>query len=279
MPITGLIQDLGDFGSSADIYGKRPEVPQFPDFGTYLKKTIKTNISSLPRIEELAEKSTELYRQLLDVANPGATDLLNAGTENIKKMLAGELPKDVEEQLRRNAAEASIGAGTGASEFSGFRTARDLGLASLDLTQRGLAAAERWVAQAQSRTFDFSKMFLGPQDAIRQAEGQWSRDWLHAQVEASPDPGARGEFDSEMAMIGMVLSAYGGGAGYTGGYRSPYGGGGGGGAGPGYGGGTGGGYSFFGGGGGYGATYEGYGGNMYTSVPNEQGGGMSMPFM
>lgn len=222
--VTGLIS--GHFGSDEDIYGQRPDVPEFPDFGDATRQIINRNIRNLPRIEELARRSTDLYRDLLDSATPGATDLMDLGTANIKSLLEGEIPKDVEDRIRQYGAEAGVASGTGGSEFAGYRTARDLGLTSLDLSTRGLAAAERWLAQAKSNTFDFSRMFLGPEHAIRQAEGQFQRDWLAAQVAAAPDPAARGAFDSEMALIGMVLSAYGGGAGYTQGNRQNFGGGG-----------------------------------------------------
>lgn len=271
MPITSFISS--QFGDEDDIYGKKPIVPEFPDFGEAVAGAVDSNIANLPRIEDLARRSTDLYRSLLDQASPGATGLMDLGTANIKSMLEGELPKDVEERIRRYGAEAGVGSGTSGSEFSGNRTARDLGLTSLDLATRGLASAERWIAQAKSNTFDFSKMFLGPEHAIRQAEGTFQRDWLQAQVDAAPDPGARGAFDSEMAFIGMVLSAYGGGAGYTQGYQQqtqpqpPN---------PGDSGG-GGGSSYF--GPAYGSTYQGYGGNMYQSVPTDhEGGGASWPF-
>jgi hypothetical protein len=62
---------------------------------------------------------------------------------NVTSMLGGQVPQDVQDQIRRNAAFTSLmggsaGAGTGAT---GAITARDLGLTSLDLTEKGQAMA------------------------------------------------------------------------------------------------------------------------------------------
>jgi hypothetical protein len=198
-------------------------VPGPIDYGLALERTVQQNISLLPSLEDLATRSTELYSRLMETAYPGITNLRNLGTQQIGSFLRGEIPEDVSRQLRRISAEQSAGAGTSGSPFSKALEARDLGLTSLSLIQGGLGAAERWIAQAKSQTFDFSRMFFGPEDTQRQAEMEWQRQWLEAQVAAAPDPTARGQFDTGMAVIGMVLSAYGGGAGYQGTYRPSYG--------------------------------------------------------
>lgn len=220
--ISGLIG--GFYGSSEELYGRRPVVPEFPDYSKELQKTIEGNISLLPSLSELATKSTELYGKMMESATPGITALKTKGTQQIGSLLSGEVPEDVKRQLRQSAAESGVS--TGAGGFGNERLLRSLGLTSLGLINEGISSAQRWISQAQSQTFDFSKMFMGPQDAIRQAEGRWSQQWLANQVAAAPDPAARGAFDSEMAFLGMVLSAYGGGAGYTQGYKPSYGGGG-----------------------------------------------------
>lgn len=272
--LEGLTRFFSGAGSAEDVYGKRPVVPEFPSYTDALKEITKGNIALLPSLRKLGLESTQAYSDMMEVAFPGFRKLRDAGTANVTSMLAGELPQSVQDILKTRSAEYGVGSGTGMSEFAGAKGLRDLGLETLRYTQMGLDSASRWMNQMQSQTFDFSKMFLGPQDAIRQAENQWSRDWLDAQVEAMPDPTAKGKMDAEMQWIGMILSVYSGGPGYT----------------PtpnqtpqmngtsqgGFGGGTGGGYSYFGGPSGYGTTYRGEGGNMYQSVPNEQGGGMSV---
>jgi hypothetical protein len=217
-----LLGGLGIGGGGASIYGRRPEVPGPIDYGAALERTIGQNIAAIPSLADLATQSTQLYSQLMETAYPGITNLKKLGTEQIQSFLHGEIPQDVSEQLQRIGAEKGAASGTTGSPFNRALTARDLGLTSLSLIQGGLSAAERWITQARSQTFDFSRMFYGPEDTQRQAENEWNRQWLAAQVAASPNPQARGEFDSQMALLGMVLSAYGGGPGYQGTYRSPY---------------------------------------------------------
>lgn len=212
----------GLFADSADVYGTRPVVPGAIDYGAALNQTIGQNIAAIPSLTDLATQSTQLYSQLMETAYPGITNLKKTGTEQIQAFLHGEIPKDVSEQVQRIGAEKAAAGGTQGSPFAKALTARDLGLTSLSLIQGGLSAAERWVQQARSQTFDFSRMFFGPEDSQRQAENEWQRQWLASQVEHAPDPEARGRFDSAMSLLGMVLSAYGGGAGYTNSYRSPY---------------------------------------------------------
>lgn len=211
----GLTRFMSGAGSAEDVYGRRPVVPEFPSFSDALKEITQGNLAALPSLRKLGLESTEAYSKMMEQAYPGITELKTLGTSQIKSFLSGELPQSVQDQLRTRAAEYGVGSGTGGSEFAGARGLRNLGIEQLRYIQSGLDSASRWIGQAQGQTFDFSRMFLGPQDAIRQAEGRFSRDWLANQVEAAPDPTARGKFDAEMSWIGMILSAYGGGAGYT----------------------------------------------------------------
>ncbi len=65
-------------------------------------------------------------------------------------------------------------------------------------------------------TFDYTTMFFSPAQMLDHAYSTFQRDLLAAKSAAAPDPAARGRADQEMALLGMILSAYGGGAGYTG---------------------------------------------------------------
>lgn len=267
--ITGLLGSA--YGSKSELYGKKPNVPGKIDYEESLKEAIATNKELFPDLVEFAKLSTDEMANVLERAMPGYKSMRDSGTAAIASMVKGEIPADVENLIERQAAERGVSLGYGGSQFGTNQLVRNLGLTSLDLVQKGLDSASRWMGQAQSVAFDFSKGFLTKDDAIRKSEFNWNRDWLAAQVEAAPDPAVRGAFDSEMAFLGMVLSVYSGGAGYTGQYKgSNYGGVGGGGGGGGYSG-------FFGGGYNPSGASEG-GGNVGQSFSSEDPNDYGIPW-
>lgn len=230
------------FGSDSELYGRKPVVPESPDFGAIAGEQIEANLRNLPSLRELAALSTDALSDMLERAIPGYKTLRDTGTKQISSLLRGELPKDVQDAIARRASERGIETGTAGSQFASFGELRTLGLTSLDAITKGLSSAESWIAGAQNRTFDFSKMFIF--DPFREGEFRWQRDWLENQVTAAPDPAKRGALETDMAATGMLMGVYGG-SGAAGGrsYNPSYGGVGGGARGNESGGG---GYSFFG---------------------------------
>jgi hypothetical protein len=118
---------------------------------------------------------------------------------NVTSMLAGQVPQDVQDQIRRNAAFTSMssGAGTGGT---GAITARDLGLTSLDLTEKGQAMAGSLLTSGGNlmtsgqNLLGFARNYLMPQpvnplsllplsDLISGA--QWSKSALFQANEAA----------------------------------------------------------------------------------------------
>jgi len=84
---------------------------------------------------------TERFRstvmpKLLDAADEMGMQAIR----NVQSQLQGDIPADVEAQLRRRVAEMGNTLGLRGQD-QGFLTARDLGLTSLDLQERGLANA------------------------------------------------------------------------------------------------------------------------------------------
>jgi len=203
-----------------DLYGVKPVVPDLADVQ---EKTIATNLAAIPKIEELGASINKFnFQQLQDMlkaAIPNYDEIMQTGGRQLSSMLRGEVPEDVQRVVQRSRGAKSFAGGYGGSGMAGAAEAEDLGLTSLGIIREGLSASERWLQAASSRLpglYDVSKMFLNNED-------QFNRDWLAAKVEAAPDPGKRGRFDSQMALIGEVLSIYGGGAGYTGKYNANYG--------------------------------------------------------
>lgn len=207
----------------SDIYGSKPKIPNYPEPVKEIEKVVKEESRIFPDISKLAEQANlfteKQLRDMYERMFPGMFDQINA---TLGSELKGEIPKDVQEAIQRGTAFQSARGGFGGSEMGRNLTARDLGLTSLDITNRALDSASRWVLSSRAPQFDVTQMFLNPGQIMQAADARFQRDLLKASVAAAPDPTKRGRFDSEMSILGMFLSAYGGGAGYTGQYRPNY---------------------------------------------------------
>lgn len=176
----------------------KPKVPQFVPIDTQkeqLKATLG-NITNLASLQSLAGKTNvfnqEELNKMIESAAPGYKDMLGKVRDTASTFLSGEIPKDVQDQIARNAAYQSLTGGFGGK--SGMQrnlVARDLGLTSLDLIQKGVDAGTRWAAMARSGTaaqFDPASMFITPQQRIQTAmfnrTGQFQRDWMKNQLDS-----------------------------------------------------------------------------------------------
>jgi len=205
----------------------KPDVPNFVPVDTTAEQlaAILGNLSNLPELSRLgARTNTALADQtnaILEKILPGYQNLLAKGTETLQSQLSGQLPKDVEEYIKRSAAEMGVSSGTSGSEFNKFGALRNLGLTSLDVTNKALDSASRWIAGAASRSprFDFTSMFVSPAQRIATTQWnttmQWNRDWLQNQIDVLPDAWQRALanlFDNIEETGQSVLGAYAGGA-------------------------------------------------------------------
>lgn len=204
--------------------GKKPQIPAFTpiDIDAEQKAAIAGNAKSFSESAELTTR-TNTYNQselqrMLRVAIPGYDAIVGQQGKLVSSMLSGKLPEEVVSQVQRNAAERAGVGGYGGSGMGRNLEARDLGLTSLQLTQQGLSAAERWLAGTKALAvpgqFDVSAMFLSPAQRVSATvannTGQFNRDLMAANVAAAPDP--------TMRAIGGLLSQVGGslfGAGLT----------------------------------------------------------------
>lgn len=143
-----------------------------------MEDTIAGNLKNLPEAERLAGKTNEAtarqFLAMMERIMPGFGEISKTITGNIKSQVSGELPADVERLIGREAAEKGIVRGTGGSQFENYGALRDLGLTSLELTDRGLNSAQRWMATVSSGapTFNVTSMFISP--AQRIATEQWN---------------------------------------------------------------------------------------------------------
>lgn len=124
---------------------------------------------------------------------PGYAKLRDRITGVNNELLSGQIPEDVSMEVQRRAAAKSFYGGFAGSGMAKNLTARDLGLTSLDLTQKGLDSATRWVSAVRSGTpqFDVTSMFVSPalqiQTSFQEREAQFQRkyvsnlnDWQHS---------------------------------------------------------------------------------------------------
>lgn len=177
-------------------FGSKPKVPTLADVNPDLiqKETTAGNIANFADIAKLATQTNtfnqEQLEALMDRALPGVRESIQ---QNIGSMARGEVPKDVAAAVTRYGAQRGLGALTTGSQFSNNLTARDIGLTSLNLIDKGLSSAESWLQRAQAPQMDVSAMFFSPQQRLAAAELQqarkFDRDVMAAQVKAMPSPG------------------------------------------------------------------------------------------
>lgn len=214
--------------------GDKPEVPDFVpiDVTEEQKKAVLGNLANLPDIAQLGsatnKENAAQYLALLE--SLGLKGLYDQNTSNLESMARGELPKDVEEAIARRSAEAGVASGTSGSEFNKFGKLRNLGLTSLDLTQRALGSSAQWLASASIPQFNFTTMFQSPSQRIATEQWnksmKWNRDWLYNQIKALPSNEEMAyaqmldyvaDFATMAAGVGMGSIGGGGGGGMMGG--------------------------------------------------------------
>lgn len=213
-------------------FGNKPKVPKFEQVDTSKEQlsAIAGNAAAMPALNKLATDlnlfSQQQNDKMLENAFGGFYSSIKSQIgKNILSEVSGEIPTDVSEAVRRNSAAKSLYGGFGGTGMSRNLTARDLGLTSLDLTQKGLDSAGRWMASgAKAPQFDLSGFLVSPQTRIQtqmfNSTNQFDRDWLANQVDAAPDPFMRAlgqafinDESSYMQMLGSASGSGGGGGG------------------------------------------------------------------
>lgn len=221
MPFDMFRQFVGGGGNR--YFGSRLNVPEIPSLADILKTGVGANVAALPDLQKLAT-ATNVFNQeeitrMLESTAPGLLAGMKSATGNAAALARGEIPEDVQRAVQSSTAARSLGGGYGGSGLSRNLTARDLGLTSLNLTGEGQQRLMGLGGFARNLfpTFDYTTAFFSPAQMLDYTYSSFQRNLLAAKSAAAPDPVARGRADQEMALFGMIMSAYGGGAGYTGG--------------------------------------------------------------
>jgi hypothetical protein len=200
---SGLFGDAGksfvaEQGGPDKVFGTKPQVAPFVpvDLSEEQRKALESNKLSVDDLNEL-----------LNAIYPNYSELLQVGSDNALALLHGDLPQGVQDNVFRNSAFASMMGGYAGSGMAGARTARDLGLTSLDLMERGQNSAQRWeqAALANASPFTITTMQQAGTTAANNA-GQQSFLQSTYNVKAAPDPGAAGIFALDTALGQQMLS-------------------------------------------------------------------------
>jgi len=211
------------------IFGSKPQIADYTpvDLSDEQLKAISANIDNFPEFQKLGNLYQQFMLSQYESAIPGFRDILKMGGETTKQMLdvssqelAGEIPKDVQEAVQRSSAFQSLMGGTAGSGMAKALTARDLGLTSLDLTQRGAQmagaagnAAQRWAGLAQAGGPEGMLVTTQQQANLDMQQNLIKRNIQQQKynVEAAPDPVAKGLSDIVMYLTGQYLGSMGGG--------------------------------------------------------------------
>lgn len=79
----------------------------------------------------------------LDSTFLSASSLLEESGDRARQMMTGEIPEDLRGQITQISTEQSLSQGLGLGGASENKTARDLGLTSLDIVERGMTQAQQ----------------------------------------------------------------------------------------------------------------------------------------
>lgn len=233
----------------ADLFGWRGDVlrsgdlPPAPyvDPSREAGKAIAGNLRNLPEAAELARRSDAAnvsnYAALMEQLIPGYSSISGNISGSIESMSRGEIPADLAAYLGRKNAELGITTGTSGSDFDRNRLARNYGLTSLDLINRSLDSAARWMQTVSAGVprMDFTRSFVSPelqiQNQWRNEENRWNVNWLGEQLDAQPSNAERAyskvadyiaDFATLALSYGTKSAMGGGGGGDTGGAVQGY---------------------------------------------------------
>lgn len=184
------------------LFEEKPVLPGLEaiDLGTEQLKSIKGNAAALPSLESLATKVNEFSQseRLKALRNviPGLDASIADVMKNIQSGLKGEIPEDVSDAVQNSAAARSAAGGYAGSGMSRNLLARDLGLTSLDITNKSLDSFNRWLQVGSTYLtgpqMDVTAAFISPmqqaQFDVQERNTMWNYNWFKNQLDAQPEP-------------------------------------------------------------------------------------------
>lgn len=219
------------FGQKIDIHQKGIKPREVTPAGTQAD-AIAANIKNIGDITKQGDLYSQYLQSAIEKQLPDYFTTLAKGSEvglQIEKQAAqeaqGMIPQDVQDTVMRSGAYQNLLSGGGNNYLRSLQ-ARDLGLTSLDLIRQGAAlnasnanTAAQWSNLAQSTIYNIGRDFVTPAQSA--ALAQWNEQRRQAfkvqqaQINAAPDPTAKGVSDTLIGLISAYLSKGGGGASAT----------------------------------------------------------------
>jgi len=216
-------------GVLQEIFGSKPSVPPLQKLNLQSEQqtAITGNLSALPATEKLVGQANQFtqqqIQQMLSSVIPNYGEITGAASTDIESLLKGQIPTDVSNAVQSNAAARALSGGFAGSGMHGDLVARDLGLTSLNLIDKGISSAESWLktmdAMYQPGMMNVSSMFISPlQQAgfdVEERNMQFERSWLQNQINAMPDP-VLGGIESRIYGLAEAYLSKGGGGNFGG---------------------------------------------------------------
>ena len=200
-----------------------PTIPQLPtiNLGTEQSKAISQNQAALPALEATAGQANQFSLQQLTQAlmklDPGYAGQQAGLSADIGAELSGKIPEDVQNAIQENAAARSLGSGTEGSGMARDLVAKDLGLTSLNLIDKGISSAESWMqtsaAIAEPTQMNFGSMFVTPGGEtsldVEERDAQFERAWGANQLNWQGSFGTLmgNEIDQDSAQFNQMASS------------------------------------------------------------------------
>lgn len=184
----------GFYGITNPGGGNKSKVPALPpiDIDAEQLAAISGNSKALDATMGIASRTNAFnaaeLQKMYASALPGYEAIKANVGKNIQSMTSGEIPTDVSNNVLRSAAARAYQGGFSNSGMGRNLAARDLGLTSLDLMNKGQDSATRWLETSKTPTFDVTSMFISPLDRLsfKAAERniKFDRDWMSQQISA-----------------------------------------------------------------------------------------------
>ncbi len=149
-PNYGDTQDYLNSNFTLPSYQNYSPTPYTTGYDQYLSVGNKYGKKLSNFLESTNDKSNGQYRKDLYTTSPTLKGNIAQQGANTTQFLQGIIPTDVQAQVQNHAAETSLYGGFGGSQMARNLTARDLGLTSLDLIDRGNQGLQQQLGYAQS---------------------------------------------------------------------------------------------------------------------------------